>query len=404
MKSFSENTFKLIFSISLIITATSVANPAGDLFQIIGSFKVSDIVFLIVLFGLLFVTRYYGHTALSIKSSPCVSALLFSFFFFVVLSILANIGFMSERMLMHLLRLMYYICISYVFSYISTYYMSAQQILFAMYVGACAMCLSILYMMFFLDMGQIYGNEIRKLDSVLGANPVATYAAIFFPIGLFFIKESSGFFVRALFLLSLGLLVAAALLSESKAAWLAMIVSFFIFFISLNKKQKLLTIVLTLLIFWLAFDYIYTIISLEIGSSISNSMQRFDMLVAALDYFANNPFFGIGPSNYVVISPYGTEPHSAYALIFAELGFFGGAAYVLLIFSMFIKLFRHRHDKTNQLLMMVIANIAVLSLFTGLVSTQIILYIFIGLYFGQMARLKMGSSEMSKYYINSKAN
>jgi hypothetical protein len=63
---------------------------------------------------------------------------------------------------------------------------------------------------------------------------------------------------------------------------------------------------------------------IEINGSLSNSMQRYALYYEALDYLMNNPFYGIGFSNYVIISPRGYTPHSAYALIFSELGIMGG--------------------------------------------------------------------------------
>jgi len=397
---FSKKLFNnFLFLFSVMISATSVANPVADLFQLLGSIKVSDVVFMLVLSILLFSNDFYTRAQYTIRAEPFVTLLVFLFLIFIIISIFGNIEFSSERMLAHLFRYIYYIGIIFTFVYISTYYIPIQKIFFSLYMGGFVMCSSVLYLMFFQDMGLMYGNGIRKLDSVLGANPVATYAAIIFPIGLYLAREASGFILRGFYVTSTSLIVLAALLAESKAAWLAITCSFIIFFVFQDFKRKMYIAALVFMIFLIFFEDIYSIVMLEINTSGSNSMQRLDMFMAAMDYLLENLLTGIGPSNFIVISPYGTEPHSAYALIFAELGLFGGLTYIFLIITMIIRLLKYRQDKVSQLLIMLMVNIGVLSLFTGLVSTQIIFYILIGLYLGHISLLKMKYVE--RYYVGS---
>ena len=171
----------------------------------------------------------------------------------------------------------------------------------------------------------------------------------------------------------------------------------------MNGRQKLWAIAFGLIIFANVFDVVYTIVELEIATSGSNSMQRLDMILAAVQYFMDNPFFGLGASNYILISPYGTEPHSAYALILAETGLFGALSYFFLLLSIMLGLFRNRFDGEGLLLFMLMTNILVLGLFTGLVASQIALFIFIGMYLGKKTKRKLESraSSLSHISVNS---
>jgi len=249
-------------------------------------------------------------------------------------------------------------------------------------------------MMFFLDMGLMYGDNIRKLDSVLGANPVANYAAIFFPVGLFLFTQVRGIFSKIVVFMSVAMLVIAALLAESKASWLAMLASFLIFFIFLDQRGKIMTIVISSLIGLAVFKPAYIIIEREITGSVSNSQERYDFILQALAYFAENPFFGIGPSNYVIFSPLGHDPHNAYALILAEIGLFGFLCFGFLLLSILIGLYLHRDDRLNQLLLMLVASVSILGLFTGLIASQLVLFIFIGLYVGKNIQPKLVSHNL----------
>ena len=379
-----------------IISATSVSNPIADIFQISGSIKVSDIFFLALALALFFSKKFIPHVSLAIKSSPITSLLLILYVTFIILSMLANLEHMGGRMFSHFLRLLYYLLIVYVTSYICCYYLSAMNVMKAMYLGAVLMSGSILYMMFFLGLGSQYGDGFRKLDSVLGGNPIGAYTGLLFPIGLIWLKQKTGGFRKIIIGASLFLLVTAALLAESKAAWLAMLISFFLFFLFLNRRGKIMTMFFSLLIGIAAFKPIYIIIEREITSSGSNSRERYDFALQALAYFTENPLFGIGSSNYVIVSPLGHEPHSAYALILAELGLFGFLFYVFLLLSIFVGLYLDRDDEVNQLLIMLITNIAVLSLFTGLVASQITLFVFIGAYIGRKLQRKGRSKNLKE--------
>ena len=256
------------------------------------------------------------------------------------------------------------------------------------------MCSSILYMMFFLDMGLMYGDNIRKLDSVFGANPVANYAAIFFPVGLFLITQVRGIFSKIVVFMSLAMLVIAALLAESKASWLAMLASLLIFFIFLDRRGKIMVIVISSLIGLAVFKPLSIIVEREITGSVSNSQDRYGFVLEALAYFVENPFFGIGSSNYVIVSPSGHDPHNAYALILAEIGLFGFLCYAFLLLFIFIGLYLRRDDRVNQLLLMLVASISILGLFTGLIASQLVLFIIIGLYVGKNIQPKLVSQSL----------
>lgn len=388
------NILGLLLFLCFVISATSVANPVADVFQIAGSIKVSDIGFLAVALGLFFSKKYISHVRLALKSSPITLVLLFSYALFITLSMVANIEYMGGRMLSHFLRIFYYVLMVFVTSYICCYYLSAFNVIKALYLGAVMISGSILYMMFFLDFGTQYGDGIRKLDSVLGGNPIGAYTGLLFPVGLIWLKQKVGSVTKIVIGISLFLVVTAALLAESKAAWVAMFISFFMLFLFLDRRGKIRMIVASLLICVAAFKPIYIIIEREITSSGSNSQERYDFALQALAYFSENPFFGIGSSNYVVISPLGHEPHSAYALILAELGLFGILSYIFLLLSTFIGLYLRRDDEVNQLLMMLVANVVILSLFTGLVASQITLFIFIGVYIGMKVQRKALSKNL----------
>jgi len=377
-----------------MISATAVSNPVGDVFQISGSLKFSDLMFLVLALGLFFSTKYISHIRLVVKTSPVTMALVFLYGSFMVISMLANLGFLAERMFAHFLRIFYYILMIFTISYISLYYMKATHILFAMYIGVVIMCSSILYMMFFLDMGLMYGDNTRKLDSVLGANPVANYAAIFFPVGLFLFTQVRGIFSKIVVFMSFAMLVIAALLAQSKASWLAMLASLLIFFIFLDRRGKIMAIVISSLIGLAVFKPIYFIIEREITGTGNNSQERYDFILQALAYFAENPFFGIGSSNYVIVSPLGHDPHNAYALILAEIGLFGFLCYGFLLLSIFIGLYLRRDDRLNQLLLMLVASVSILGLFTGLIASQLVLFIFIGLYVGKNIQRKLVSESL----------
>lgn len=393
--------FRLVLVVCFMISATSVANPVGDAFQINGSLKFSDIIFLVLVLGLFFVSKYISHILLVVKTSPVTMTLFFLYASFMVISMLANLESLSERMFVHFFRLIYYTLIIFMVSYISLYYMKPLHILSAMYIGVVIMCSSILYMMFFLDMGLQYGDNTRKLDSVLGANPVANYAAIFFPMGLFLIKKARSIFSKIIIFMSVAILVIAALLAESKASWLAMIVSLLIFFIFLDRREKVIAIVISSLICLVVFEPVYIIVEREIMGSGSNSQERFDFILHSLDFFLDNPFFGIGASNYIIVSPLGHDPHNVYALILAEIGLFGFLSYGFLLLSIIIGLYLRRDDMINQLLLMLMISVSILGLFTGLIASQLVLFIFIGLYVGKNIQRKLASESLKISSIGS---
>ena len=394
MKIRTGNIFRLVLAVCFMISATSVSNPVGDVFQISGSLKFSDFIFLVLALGLFFSTKYISHIRLVVKTSPVTMALVFLYVSFIVISMLANLGFLTERMFAHFLRIFYYILMIFTISYISLNYMKATHILFAMYIGVVIMCSSILYMMFFLDMGLMYGDNTRKLDSVLGANPVANYAAIFFPVGLFLFTQVRSIFSKIIVFISLSMLVIAALLAQSKASWLAMIVSLLIFFIFLDRRGKVIAVVISSLICLVIFEPVYSIVEREIMGSANNSQERFDFILHSLDFFLDNPFSGIGSSNFITVSPLGHDPHNVYALILAEIGLFGFLSYGFLLLSILIGLYLHRDDMLNQLLLMLMTCVSILGLFTGLIASQLVLFIFIGLYVGKNIQRKLASENL----------
>jgi O-antigen ligase len=383
MKINSKVFLQLLVYAACFISATAVSNPASDMFQISGSLKISDIILIFPIFVFLSSSKFIETILVAIRISPGVSILFFLFVVFSLISMLANIDLFGLRMVMHILRLLYYILVVFAFAHLVRLFLSQRQILSAMYFGSVYMSVYILCRIFVFGEGFRYGNGQVKLDSSLGANPVSSYAALFFVVGLVFLKNVKSRFLKIVNLAGIMALGTVSLLSESKASWVIIIVSVVIYLIFLPAKQKVSIIFVGLLLVLSQFNTIYEIVALELRTSNSNTSQRFDMLVAAYRYFENNPFFGIGSSNFVLISPYGTEPHSAYALILAETGIFGFLCFVLLLLSMWMYALRQRYNEEMFLFFLMIGNVMISCAFSGLLSTQLTLFAFIGIYLGQ---------------------
>ena len=387
-----ENTITRFLSpIYFFGVGTSVSNVVADSLCFLGSFKYTDFLF-VPLFACVCLQIDFPSTVYHLMKCHKYKVLWFAILLlWCLVSVLSNIPGSTDSAIIQILRLYYYFLLTFVVAYIAQNVIEPQSIMKYISLGTISVCLLTNYLIL-MEKGGTYiqiaetGQTILKLGSELGANPISTYCALVFPLCVVWASYSKGYIERIFWLHSAALLAWTTLIAESKMAWLSMTASLIlVFFYTRTHYSKNILLVATcgILLVFCNIDYIQSIVTRELTGSYENTDQRFVMLQEALVYILSNPFSGIGLSNYVHVSPRGYEPHSAIALVSAELGIPGGVAFVFLLIAC---LFTNRKNASpgylfaaDMLLRPFFLSSLIISIATGLIFSQTILWVFIGL-------------------------
>ncbi len=236
--------------------------------------------------------------------------------------------------------------------------------------------------------GGVFGVDIflsgsGRILTTLG-NPI--YVAIYLLFNIFFAgylfilrKKEKGSF-DFVYLIPVVINLFAFLLTETRGAYLGLIVGIFIssflyFFFGNSKKTKIslasfLAIIIILISAAFAFPqskFVQNTPILDRLSTISLSggsiTTRFIGWSAALKGFSDNPILGVGPENYNIVfnkyitpdyylygasEPYFDRAHNEFLNILSEIGLVGFLAYLSIIFFIFYLIFKsYRSQKIN---------------------------------------------------------
>lgn len=196
---------------------------------------------------------------------------------------------------------------------------------------------------------------------LLGSNQLASGLVWALPIGYFFMELTQGGWKKYLYLFSSGIIFVGIICTESRQAFLAILLyGVYIFMTSKRKVYFSVVLLLTLSLgigfvpdsYW---DRMKTIQNYEEDASATG---RLEIWTQAVELWKENPFFGIGPGNFKKISPeyLGQErvTHNTYFQILSEQGLFGFIMFYLIMsltiisLGRLVKLFRY-HDQASEI-------------------------------------------------------
>ena len=226
--------------------------------------------------------------------------------------------------------------------------------------------------------------------------------AILFLLIVYFQKAAnSKLYSKAIFWFVLIFLFNTLILSFSRSAWLALIISLAVLFIySLYKRvvfKKLLSILIILvLVFSINFvlfnDFFKTRIQQQNRLEIKSNIERLVLKNQALNLLNKNWFLGTGINNYVFavyknidsnLNVWEYQPvHNVYLLVFIELGILGLILYACLLLCSLYKAFSSS-DLSKFILGLIVLVIIIINFFDHYFYTYwsglIIMFLIIGL-------------------------
>jgi O-antigen ligase len=169
-----------------------------------------------------------------------------------------------------------------------------------------------------------------------------------------------------------GLILAGLILTFSRAAWLACLLSLLVYlflaFVRKNysKRKVLLKVVLVFSLAFLSFYTIYpdifaTRLSGESRLELKSGRERIELISQARDVIRENFWIGTGVGNYAVNLNQGNpkapawsyQPvHNAFLLVWAEVGFFAFLFFLAIIFYAFKKAWSRKSAWSFSLLVL----------------------------------------------------
>jgi O-antigen ligase len=198
-------------------------------------------------------------------------------------------------------------------------------------------------------------SEGRMMSFLMHPSVLGCYLAMCLPACFFMIEENKRGVIRILFILILIMGLLALFFTFSRGAWLAAIVSFFIFYWKRYKKLLVFLIVLFLVIFLLlaALSQSDSFIRQRFGLSgaIKGFSDEFRLRYISImrKMSLEHPFFGIGLDHYrLFFNRYSSEkivasifriPDNMYFAIVVETGFLSFVAYLFFIVLSLRKIF-----------------------------------------------------------------
>jgi len=251
-----------------------------------------------------------------------------------------------------LIRLTDYIILTWI---ISSYFDKKSSIPVISTIIISGSIVSFLGIFFLLLSGSSPGMEFRAYSTFYQSDAFAGYLLLIAPLSIC-LSFLSGPFWRRVFLMVGGVIFISCLfLSQSRGAWLCLIVVIVVILVGLRKQKFLL--ILMKIVFFLGAAWLFAsffphpdqgtpsqLILDKIGS-ISNLEQssvvaRFQFWIGAVKIAIKNPFLGIGLGNFGRVYPVFQEnvlyfshyTHNYYAQIAAETGIVGFAFLMLIVF------------------------------------------------------------------------
>ncbi len=246
------------------------------------------------------------------------------------------------------------------------------------------------------------GIATISLNNILLLRPYATFPhpnvlggflAVLLPLIfslIFFNKKNISVFIQIYFGIILILGVFVLFLTFSRAAWIIFLWGLVLVFL-VNKKKIILWFSknkgVTLLGFYSLL--LLSVVSFQIVPHGSESVfQRRELIKASLEIIFQNPLFGIGLNNFVVVAKnylpkvvdlYIFQPvHNIYLLVFSELGLVGFVGIITIIYFVFLKSL-----KTDPLVLVAILELVFLGFFDHYLFTlqqaQLLFIVFISL-------------------------
>ena len=219
--------------------------------------------------------------------------------------------------------------------------------------------------------------------------------AILFLIGIYLNEKKK----TVLFYFTLIILFSALVLTFSRSAFLALILSLFILFIySIFKKveiKKIISIILILILgssisFGLFNDFLKTRMQAQERLELKSNTERTVLKDQAKELVNNNWFLGVGVSNYISavhekvdssLEVWEYQPvHNVYLLILVELGILGFLSYIYLLLYSLYKAFSS-NDLNKVILGLIVLSIIIINFFdhyfwtywSGLIITFLII-------------------------------
>jgi O-antigen ligase len=200
----------------------------------------------------------------------------------------------------------------------------------------------------------IHLSEGRMMSFLMHPSVLGCYLAMCLPACFFMIEENKRGVIRSLSILILIMGLSALFFTFSRGAWLAAIVSFFIFYWKRYKKFLVFSIILFLIIFLLLtafFQFIRVPLQLLGSSGMIKGLLdelRLDYISIMRKMSLEHPFFGIGLDHYrLFFNRYSAEtieyiyriPDNMYFSIIVESGFLSFMAYLFFITLSLRKIF-----------------------------------------------------------------
>lgn len=178
---------------------------------------------------------------------------------------------------------------------------------------------------------------IRAYSTFSHPNIFGGYLVFSIMMIFYFLKSKSWFKKIVLFLF-----FTALIFSFSRSAIFALLLVFVVYFLKFKKD------------FYLKFGFVLfgiLIIFLVRGFDFSNLMERFYLYKISFEMFLNN-IFGVGIGNFTLFAqdffnfklyPWNLQPvHNVFALIFNEIGVFGGIIFLSIWIYIIIELIKNR--------------------------------------------------------------
>ena len=139
-----------------------------------------------------------------------------------------------------------------------------------------------------------------------------------------------------------------------------------------NRVLLLIGIIAAIIAVYYYFNNIYSVSysykrMQELGNEEDvGSHNRILMYKYAIDYFLNEPLFGIGLDQYRVLSPFQSYAHSTYAEALADWGLAGCLVYFIPVISSGIGLFKGLWNNNNQNIYRIVFALWIMEVFLGI--------------------------------------
>jgi O-antigen ligase len=244
------------------------------------------------------------------------------------------------------------------------------------------------------------GRFLRAYGSFGSPNSLGIYLAVCLILGLILYlkvnnqkKISTSYY--SLFIAGQLLILAGLILSFSRSAWLASLISlFFLFFIILKFynldfkffiKQLLYYFLLSCLFLFLLWPLFTARFNLDNRLELRSVLERKSQYHESLEIIANNFWWGVGPGNYTLalhekypdrLSWEYQPVHNIYLLSLAELGIILSTVFYILVFWLLVKIWKcHKLFFPAVLILLIVGMFDhwLFSMYTGVILFGIVL-------------------------------